>query len=147
MAYLTWDHDLDTKIPVIDNQHRRIVEYINELHAAIDTGNRDEVGVVLEQLVDYTLSHFAFEEELMEQAGYNFISAHKKVHQMFTKKVAEYQQRFELGEDIARQLLTTLRTWLINHIKRDDADYAEIIRYAMDLNEPKKGGFLRRLFG
>jgi hemerythrin len=147
MAYLAWDHELDTKIPVIDNQHRRIVEYINELHDAIVSADREQVGEVLEQLVDYTLSHFAFEEELMNQAGYGFIAAHKKVHQMFTKKVADFQMRFELGEDVSRQLLTTLRTWLINHIKRDDADYSEIVRYAMDLQAPKKGGFLKRLFG
>jgi hemerythrin len=147
MAYLGWDHELDTNIPVIDNQHRRIVEYINELHDAIVSADREQVGEILEQLVDYTMSHFAFEEELMEQAGYGFIAAHKKVHQMFTKKVADFQMRFELGEDVSRQLLTTLRTWLINHIKRDDADYAEIVRYAMDLQTPKKAGFLKRLFG
>ena len=147
MAYLTWDHELDTKIPVIDNQHRRIVEYINELHSAIEQGDRKQVGQVVEQLVDYTLSHFAFEEELMEQAGYSFIAAHRKVHAMFTRKVADYQQRFELGEDIARQLLTTLRTWLINHIKRDDADYAEIVRLAMESASTGKPGLLKRLFG
>jgi hemerythrin len=147
MAYLGWDHELDTNISVIDNQHRRIVEYINELHDAIVSADREQVGEILEQLVDYTMSHFAFEEELMEQAGYGFIAAHKKVHQMFTKKVADFQMRFELGEDVSRQLLTTLRTWLINHIKRDDADYAEIVRYAMDLQTPKKAGFLKRLFG
>jgi hemerythrin len=147
MAYLTWDHELDTKIPVIDNQHRRIVEYINELHAAIEHGDRKQVGQVVEQLVDYTLSHFAFEEELMEQSGYMFLSAHKKVHNMFTRKVSEYQQRFELGEDIGRQLLTTLRTWLINHIRRDDADYAEIVRIAMEPGSHQKAGFLKRLFG
>jgi hemerythrin len=147
MAYLSWNHELDTKIPVIDNQHRRIVEYINELHDAIGSGDREMVGEVLEQLVDYTLSHFAFEEELMDQAGYGFLAAHKKVHQMFTRKVGEYQQQFELGEDISRQLLTTLRTWLINHIKRDDADYADIVRMAMDLESPKKAGFFKRLFG
>lgn len=102
---------------------------------------------MLEQPVDYTLSHFAFEEDLMEQAGYPFIPDHKKVHTLFTKKVADFQQRFEPGEDIARQLLTTLRTWLVNHIKRDDADYPEIVRYAMDLVPGKKSGFFKRLFG
>ena len=147
MAYLSWDPELNTDIPVIDNQHRRIVEYINELHDAIQNGDRDEVGEILEQLVDYTLSHFAFEEELMEQAGYPFIVAHKKVHVLFTKKIADYQQQFDLGEDVGRKLLTTLRTWLVNHIKRDDADYAEIVRIAMDLEPASKRNFFKRLFG
>jgi len=83
----------------------------------------------------------------MEQSGYGFISAHRKVHQMFTRKIADFQQRFELGEDVGRQLLTTLRTWLVNHIKRDDADYPEVVRYVLDLGTPGKSGLLKRLFG
>lgn len=145
MAHLHWSSDLDTGINVIDNQHRRIVEYINQLHHAIETGDRPEVAEVLEELVDYTLSHFTFEEELMEKADYPFISAHKKVHKLFVKRVADFRQRFELGEDIAPQLHTALKTWLVNHIRHDDADYAEPVRRIMK-NEPR-GGFLRRLFG
>jgi len=146
MNYIEWESALDTGIPIIDSQHRRIVDYINELHDAISNSNRDQVGEILDQLVDYTMSHFAFEETLMEEAGYSFISAHKKVHQLFTAKVADFQHRFELGEDVSRKLLTTMRTWLINHIKRDDADYSEIVRYSMDITPSKKSGFFKRLF-
>ena len=145
MAQLHWSSELDTGINVIDNQHRRIVEYVNQLHHAIETDNRDEVGEVLEELVDYTLSHFTFEEELMEKAEYPFINAHRKVHKMFVKRIADYQQRFELGEDIARQLHTALRTWLMNHIRHDDADYAEPVRKIV--NQGPRHGLFRRLFG
>ena len=145
MAHLQWSSELDTGINVIDNQHRRIVDYINQLHHAIESGERTEVAEVLEELVDYTLSHFTFEEELMEKADYPFITAHKKVHKLFVKRVAEFQQRFELGEDIAPQLHTALRTWLFNHIRHDDADYAEPVRRIM--NQGSRGGFFRRLFG
>lgn len=150
MAYMKWTSDLNTGIQVIDNQHQRIVEYINQLHDAISNHSRDEVGQVLEQMVEYTLSHFAFEEDLQEEAGYPFVHAHKKVHGLFTKKLAEFQQRFELGEDISRQLLTLLRTWLINHIKRDDADYADAVKVFMETSANpvmKKKSFFARLFG
>lgn len=148
MAFLKWTSDLDTGIDVIDNQHRRIVEYINELHDAIELQSRENIAVVLEELVDYTLSHFAFEEDLQEQAGYPFAHAHKKVHELFKRKVADFQQRFELGEDISRQLLTLLRTWLVNHIKRDDADYVETVMINMSMShQPRKNkGFFSKLF-
>lgn len=57
MAYLHWTDDLNTGIDVIDKQHRRIVECINELSVA-NTKN-DKLGIkhVLDELVDYTLSH------------------------------------------------------------------------------------------
>lgn len=148
MTYMQWSSDLDLGIEVIDNQHRRIVEYINDLHHAIDNHSREEVGEVLEQLVEYTMSHFAFEEDLQERAGYPFFHAHKKVHELFNRKIADFQQRFELGEDVSRQLLTMLRTWLINHIKRDDADYAETVRASMNAPQKQRGkGLFARLFG
>ncbi len=30
MAYLQWSHELHTGIDIIDSQHKRIVEYMNE---------------------------------------------------------------------------------------------------------------------
>ena len=41
MSYLEWIPELDTNIPEVDLQHRRIVEYINELHDARIDGNRE----------------------------------------------------------------------------------------------------------
>ena len=146
---MKWSADLDTEIQVIDNQHRRIVDYINELHDAIQSNDRDEVTTVLEQLVEYTMSHFAFEEDLIEEAGYPFLHAHQKVHRLFEKKVGDFMQRHELGEDVSRQLLTLLRTWLVNHIKRDDGDYAEAVKVFMETSgsmKTRKKGFFSRLF-
>lgn len=137
MTHLKWTSDLNTGIEVIDNQHRRIVDYINALHDASLTQNRGEIAKVLEQLVEYTLSHFAFEEEMQAEAGYPFVKAHQKVHQLFVRRVSEFKQRFERGEDIAEPLLSLLRTWLINHIRRDDADYVGLVKKNVLKIEPK----------
>ncbi len=126
------------------------MDYINELHDAMTHQNRDQVGEVLDQLVEYTMSHFAFEEELLEESLYPFIHAHQKVHKLFTQKMLDFQQRFELGEDVGRPLMTTLRTWLINHIKRDDADYATSVKLFLETSgnpTAKRKGFFARLFG
>jgi len=154
MAYLHWSSDLDTGIEVIDSQHRRIVDYLNELNDANDSGNRQATNHVLDELVDYTLTHFAFEEELQEKAGYPFLRAHKRVHDIFTKRVAEFQQRAADGEDIAPELLSMLKIWLVNHIKGDDADYAEDVRKFLGLEATQSkiaGGWLgvalKKFFG
>jgi len=125
MAYLHWSNDLNTGIEVIDKQHRRLVEYLNELNTAIAEGDQKGVKHVLDELIDYTLSHFSFEEELMEKAGYPFFKAHKRVHDIFTKRVGEFLKRAEQGENVAPEILSMLKIWLINHIKGDDADYVE----------------------
>lgn len=150
MAKLVWTSDLNTGIDVIDKQHQRIVDYINELDSARTSGHqREDVGRVIDEMVDYTLSHFAFEESMQEEAHYPFLKAHKKVHELFVSKVANLQERYSLGEDVSEELHKMLFTWLYNHIKRDDADYVESVKknIAQGTFVEKKKGFFGRLFG
>jgi hemerythrin len=150
---ITWSADLDTGIPLIDQQHRRIVDFINNLEIAKDTKDKEGVKQIVYDCVDYTLSHFAFEESLQEEAGYAYCKPHKKVHELFARKVSEYQERMDLGDDVAEELHATLARWLVNHIKRDDADYVETVRASMmpaartPPAEKQKTGWFRRLFG
>jgi hemerythrin len=153
MSYLHWSSDLDTGIDVIDKQHRRIVDYLNELSSANSAGDQAVTNHVLNELVDYTLTHFAFEEELQEKAGYPFLKAHKRVHEIFTKRIAEFQKRAAAGENVAPELLSMLRIWLVNHIKGDDADYAPSVKKTLNLEGTvdNTGGWLgsalKKFFG
>lgn len=154
-ALLNWTPDLSVGIEVIDAQHKRIVEYINQLHEARIHGDKDAIARVIEELVDYTLSHFSFEESMMEEAHYRFLAPHKKVHELFVRRVGEYQQRFKLGEDVAAvagDMQNTLVTWLMNHIKREDMDYGPAVRASLGDGKltqatAQKSGWLRRFFG
>ncbi len=153
MALLIWQDDLNTGIDIIDAQHQRIVEMINRLHVTNRTMERIAVGEVIDELVDYTLSHFAFEEELMEEAGYPFCAAHKRVHEVFTKRVAEYRMRFQAGEDIVDDLRSLLSRWLFNHIRSDDKAYADSVKRHLNVfvRTHQEGNWIkrtmRRLFG
>jgi len=122
---IIWDSKLDTGIDVIDHQHKRIVDYINDLEIAKLKGDKKMVTDVIEQLIDYTQSHFGFEESMMEEAGYKFVKPHKKVHELFTRRVAEMQSRFDAGEDIAAELHGMLSRWLFNHIRNEDHGYVD----------------------
>jgi hemerythrin len=147
VPYMTWQDDLNTGIKVIDNQHRRIVEMINHLHEAMDHRDRQELNDILDELVDYTLSHFTFEESLMEDAGYEFTRAHKRVHEVFVKRVSEYRLRFRAGEDIGHELMHTLSHWLFNHIRNDDKAIVDSVRRHMQdvsHDDGSQGGWLAR---
>ncbi len=154
---IVWDHKLDTGIEVIDAQHKRIVEYINELEIAKQKGDRHLLNDIIEQLIDYTQSHFGFEEEMMAEAGYKFIKPHKKVHELFIKRVSEFTLRSAKGEDIVEELHSMLSKWLINHIANEDRDYAKIVQAMVAKGEAEspaaaaapqaQGGFLSGLLG
>jgi hemerythrin len=146
MAYLDWSDDLDTGIRVIDDQHKRIVAMINQLDAAQRAASQEQAGEVIDELIDYTVSHFAFEEAMIEEAGYIFTKAHKRVHALFIKRVEDYRERFNRGEDIADELKGMLGRWLFGHIRSDDRNYVEAVnqnlrRLSADVSE---GGWLRR---
>ena len=128
MDFLHWVPELDTGIAEIDTQHRRIVDYINRLLELRETHNREGLSDVIAEMVDYTMSHFAFEEALIENAGYMFAGPHKKVHELFTRKVAEMQSRFDAGEDVTAELHGMLSRWLFNHIRNEDHGYIDSVK-------------------
>lgn len=145
MFYFVWDSSFDIGIDVIDRQHRHIVDYINRLHEAIATNNQAVIHEVFDLVVNYTLTHFTFEEKLMEQAGYPHTDAHREVHKAFTQRIQDYRVRLLRGEDVAKRLLSDLRIWLTSHIKTEDRDYAEHVR--MNLADPGQQGWLSRTLG
>ncbi len=150
MAKTIWTSNLNTGIEAIDKQHKMIVDYINQLEDARTSGNKELVSKVIKNLVNYTVSHFDYEERMLEQAGYPFLKAHKNVHQVFVQRVSEYQSRFKLGEDITEELHQLMFDWLFGHIKDDDMDYVSSVAndYSLEdeYSEGKKG-LLGRLFG
>lgn len=147
---IVWTKDLDTGIDVIDTQHKMIVDYINQLEVAAKQRDRAAVGGVLVDLTDYTLSHFAFEESLQEDAGYMFAKPHKSVHEVFAKRIARYQERHNNGDNVAEELHNMLVNWLIDHIKRDDMAYVSAVKGNMlkVIAEKDKGGagWIKRFF-
>ena len=149
MEIIQWRPTLETGIDVIDQQHKRIVDYINALRIAQGKGDRGAVAKTIDDVIDYTQSHFGFEEALMEDAGYPLLNAHKRVHELFIRRVAVLNQRFKSGEDIAQDLHNVLARWLITHIQTEDRHYVGAVKEKMvgvvaDPNRRK--GLLARFF-
>ncbi|MCX7149285.1 MAG: bacteriohemerythrin [Rhodocyclales bacterium] len=129
---IEWTSDLNTGIDVIDDQHKRIVDYINQLENAVSQKDSRSVGLVLDALADYCLAHFGFEESLQEKAGYALAKPHKVIHETFAKRLARYREKHNAGEDVAQQLHDMLKTWLLHHIKRDDMAYVSVVKGGID---------------
>ena len=150
MEIIQWSPTLETGIDVIDQQHKRIVDYINALRIAQGKGDRGAVAKTIDDVIDYTRSHFGFEEALMEAAGYTMINAHKLTHEMFIGRVALLNQRFKDGEDIAQDLYDMLSNWLITHIQTEDQDYVGAVKEKMVgvvADQKRRKSLLARFFG
>ena len=128
MAKMSWDDSLNTGITIIDHQHRGIVDYINQLHDAALSDDREKTTEVFQGLINYTTSHFAFEEELLEQNKYPLLGAHKRVHANFVNRIQKYYQAHQAGKNVAKALSGELQIWLTSHIKNEDGDYANNVQ-------------------
>jgi hemerythrin len=57
--FVEWSDDLSVGIEEIDNQHKVLVDLVNEMHAAIQQRKGSEaVQRVLSKLADYTRIHY-----------------------------------------------------------------------------------------
>jgi hemerythrin len=125
MAYMNWSDDLSVSISEIDGQHKNLVAQINTLHDAMRAGQgKDALEKILGELADYTQYHFGTEEEYMRKFGFSEYSAHKKQHDAFVAKVAEFQQAYASGQlGLSIEVMKFLRDWVAGHIKGSDTHY------------------------
>ena len=137
-----------TGIEAVDNQHQRLVDMVSQLDELRKTSyptvekKHETVGSVVSEMIDYTISHFAFEESLMEDAQYKFYNAHKRIHEMLIKRAGEYKERWISGEDIADELYDVLSRWLFNHIRNDDKAFAPAVIENMAALDRVNSGWL-----
>ena len=127
--YLEWDDDYSVGIDSIDQQHKRLVHLINQLQTAVDYSTGEEFErEALDELVDYTKSHFTYEEGLMQEYGYPEFEPHKAQHQKMIQQVEDVLAEYEQNQDRAmRHALDFLKTWLIQHINGTDKEYSDFL--------------------
>lgn len=131
--FIVWQDRFAIGIPVIDDEHKRLVELCNELYKEIMTskssGRKDAVRVALKDCADYVQTHFNNEEKLMQVCGYKDFDAHKQQHIEFTKKVLEKIQNFD-NETFASSLefVKFLYDWVLSHIAHTDTLYVNDLK-------------------
>jgi methyl-accepting chemotaxis protein/hemerythrin len=75
--------------------------------------------------VEYTVQHFAYEEQLFATHDYPLARAHIEEHQRLVAQVGEFKQKFDSGQaNINMPLMKFLKDWLIKHILGSDKAYS-----------------------
>lgn len=125
MALISWSDSLSVKVKQFDDQHKKLVDMVNQLFDAMKAGKGNQVmGDILKSLIQYTQTHFAAEERIMKQYGYPDVEAHKKEHNALVMQVLDLQKQFQEGKAVLTQnVMTFLRDWLSKHIQGDDKKY------------------------
>ncbi len=132
MSFFCWQDKFSVGVDAIDNDHRILVDLIDQLHEAFIDGHVNEtVRSILDVLVDYTHTHFDREEQLMAAAGYPDLERHKAVHAELRRQVEEVREKVlsgTAGPKVGNELLAFLHDWLYFHILEQDKDYVPYMR-------------------
>ena len=126
--YIAWTEKMSVGVALLDDDHKKLVSLLNDLHEGITAGHGTErLGRVLDGLVRYAGTHFAHEEKLFAQTGYPSASEHIQEHRALTKLALDVQARYNKGEFDALSLKTMdyLKNWLNEHILGSDKQYKE----------------------
>ncbi len=130
MPRIIWDKSYSVGVELLDQQHKRLFDLINELSAALlnDRG-RQVVKDIVADMVAYAQTHFSTEEKYLHEAKYLGLLQHLKEHQQFVRKANELQQRCQDGEFVlSLEVLNYLEDWLKRHILDSDRQYSPVLR-------------------
>jgi hemerythrin-like metal-binding protein len=112
----------------MDNEHQRLIDIINNLYISMRSGrSKDAIGSILNELVDYTKTHFAHEEKMMQDTQYAGFDEQKRCHVALIAQVVEIQEKFRNGTALGQEVMSFLKSWLINHIQGVDKKYGPVM--------------------
>ena len=125
MAFLDFTEKLSVKISKIDEQHKELIQIINDLHTAMGSGKgRIAIYDILARLVDYTKMHFSTEERLMAQHRYPDQNNHEVQHSDLIRQVDVINRKVETGQvSVTIETMDFLKKWLNNHILLTDKQF------------------------
>ena len=139
-----WGERYATKIPLIDEQHKELINLTNRLFEACLQGDQTAQAFMdtVRGVADYINYHFSAEEKMLEKIKYPELAEHKKQHAILARQVLENIRLFEEGRKfIPNSFVRAMKDWILTHIAMIDKRYADYI-----VNLKKTGGLRSALF-
>ncbi|WP_295160262.1 bacteriohemerythrin [uncultured Brachyspira sp.] len=134
-GWIKWEERFKTGYKRIDNQHKELVNIINDLY---DTGVKGDLGneevkrsfnAIIKRTIDYATYHFSYEEKIMNAINYSISKEHLSKHRAFSLKVVEEVNKYERGDSLViKDFIVFLKEWLLNHIVLDDKKFISEVK-------------------
>lgn len=127
VGLLEWTPAMSVGEPALDDDHRHLLQLLNQVTTAQVLGNRAIVEYVLDELHFYIQEHFQREERHMEAMAYPELAAHREIHRGYSEKIAQIRWQFLRGlrGELSEELLKLLSNWLTEHIMGVDRAYKD----------------------
>ncbi len=131
---IQWEQQYELGIKSIDDQHKRLIEITSELSLLLTNavGGEDiydQMVEIIQEITDYTIYHFKYEESLFEKVNYPFKAVHIKEHNDLISEIENLDLR-AVDEDqitFGKKILKFLITWVFKHISGSDFLYKDLM--------------------
>jgi len=103
----------------IDVQHRKLFEFANRLHRALNDGHsKREMDVLINGLASFVDYHFTEEEDHLRQIGFTDLAGYHKSQQDLVDHIKTLRTQYDRARTSSPLVfLDFLRNWLDDHIK------------------------------
>ena len=125
-----WKEEYSVKISVIDDQHKKFLDIINELKVIINRNEcKEKVSQIFFQLA-YLIDHYFIKEEIyFKDLKYPHFDQHKAQHNTFIERTIQFQKDVENNKpDLCLEIYQFLENWFDEHILKYDKDAVEFLR-------------------
>jgi hemerythrin len=124
MSLIEWREEFRLGVPAIDYEHETLIALLNDLHAGLEN-ERDslEVSRFLGEVHAKISAHFALEERMMRERGYDQYAEHKADHERLLDEIREIMDQVEGDGSTSyeEELSGRLAAWFSVHFKTHDA--------------------------
>jgi diguanylate cyclase (GGDEF)-like protein/hemerythrin-like metal-binding protein/PAS domain S-box-containing protein len=126
---LPWRSEFESGNEEIDQEHRELFLVGERLMKAYYDQDHEKEKAVLEELFDLLAEHFENEEQILHEAGYLDLVAHREIHQSLLESADFWKRLQERG----RVQSSAFYAFLINkvigdHLLYEDAKYFGLLR-------------------
>lgn len=121
---LAWSKKMSVGNEIIDSEHKKIVDLVNQVESVIKLKDSAIFARVLKQLEAATRVHFKHEEKIAQAISFPFeehIQEHEYIlgeFEVLKEKLAGIQGGW--SESVAEHYYMFLSTWAIDHVMEDD---------------------------
>ena len=124
MTLVQWRDEFRTGIASVDHEHESLIQVINDLHGQLASNpEKQTVADFLGEINVMISAHFALEEKIMRECGYDQYADHKADHERLLDGIRDIMDGFESGayQDYDDVLADHLRDWFTQHFKTRDS--------------------------
>ena len=86
----------------------------------------ESVLPLINELSEYTESHFSKEEQYMREKGFQEIDTHIAEHREFTRRIESLKTSYHGDNlEVTKELIIVLGEWLLHHVLKEDKKYSK----------------------